>query len=359
MNTNLEEKQTLKIAFVDFWELSPQEKGLYFSIFKKYFKIIEDPKKPDILFYSCFGEDHLNYHNCIKIFYSGENIVPDFNICDYAISTVKIKYDDRCLWIPQAHWASHLAKDIQPEINNNLTNRSFCSFIYSQDSYGKGAKFRKYFCEQLMKIYKKVDCPGKILHNMESSLLSNRYNINNWHESKIEFLKNYKFNIAFENSEAPGYITEKLVDCYMANTVPIYWGSAGKVYPYPKQSMICANDYPSINALIERIREVDQDDNLYLSILKANPFRKENSFQLPDFQEQIYSFVYKIASASHNNDNKPAPMTDAFRCHIYKKILNKPIIKAVLHIEHLIHKLKSEIKKFYVRSIKFLKYPFK
>ena len=40
---------------------------------------------PDVLIYSVFGERHKKY-NCRKIFYTGENVRPDFKACDYAIS---------------------------------------------------------------------------------------------------------------------------------------------------------------------------------------------------------------------------------------------------------------------------------
>ena len=331
-------KPKLRIGIVDFWEMTTQEKQRFLSIFQNDCTVIEDAKNPDLIFYSCFGDNHLEYNNCKKLFYSGENVVPDFNTCDYAISTVKIAYDNKCLWVPQSHWATDTTLKREIDMNDNLHKRKFCSFIYSQDSIGKGAKLRKIFCEHLMQ-YKKVDCPGKILHNMKSSILSERYNLQSWHESKINFLTNYKFNIAFENSEAPGYITEKLVDCYMANTVPIYWGSGGDVYPYPKESMICANDYESIDDLVERIKEIDNNPEQYLAILQANPFRIENQHKLPDFNAQIRDFIKKLIESGIEEVREPMPLTDAQRCYKYKKMVSKPFVKASLQIEQFLKKI--------------------
>ena len=42
---------------------------------------------------------------------------------------------------------------------------------------------------------------------------------------KIEALKDYKFSIIVENSIEDGYFTEKLLDCFLSGTVPIYVGS--------------------------------------------------------------------------------------------------------------------------------------
>jgi len=42
---------------------------------------------------------------------------------------------------------------------------------------------------------------------------------------KINFIKNYKFTIAFENSTSPGYTTEKLWQPMLSGSVPVYWGN--------------------------------------------------------------------------------------------------------------------------------------
>ena len=50
---------------------------------------------------------------------------------------------------------------------------------------------------------------------------------NNIRESindKIKFFSSYKFSIAMENSNGDGYISEKIVDSFLAGTVPIYYG---------------------------------------------------------------------------------------------------------------------------------------
>jgi hypothetical protein len=41
---------------------------------------------------------------------------------------------------------------------------------------------------------------------------------------KIDGLKDYMFSIAIENSKFDYYFSEKLIDCFMTGTIPIYWG---------------------------------------------------------------------------------------------------------------------------------------
>jgi hypothetical protein len=42
--------------------------------------------------------------------------------------------------------------------------------------------------------------------------------------SKSEGLKDYRYSVAIENCKIDGYFTEKLIDCFLQGTIPIYWG---------------------------------------------------------------------------------------------------------------------------------------
>ena len=42
---------------------------------------------------------------------------------------------------------------------------------------------------------------------------------------KLSLLARYKFTLAFENSRAAGYVTEKLFQPLIAGSLPIYWGA--------------------------------------------------------------------------------------------------------------------------------------
>ena len=77
-------KRTIKIQFVDFWDGFNKHDNEFVTVLKEKYEVnLSD--NPDYLFYSGFGFQHLKY-NCIRIFYTGECITPNFNECDYAIS---------------------------------------------------------------------------------------------------------------------------------------------------------------------------------------------------------------------------------------------------------------------------------
>ena len=95
-------------------------------------------------------------------------------------------------------------------------HRRFCNFFYSNP-----VVHRENFCRALMS-YQPVDCPGQSLRNMPP-IDDNPHTARKW-TGKRAFLSHYKFTVAFENSSAPGYHTEKILDPMTAGSIPIYWG---------------------------------------------------------------------------------------------------------------------------------------
>lgn len=43
-------------------------------------------------------------------------------------------------------------------------------------------------------------------------------------DSKYPLFKTYQFSLVIENSKQENYFTEKLIDCLITKTIPIYWG---------------------------------------------------------------------------------------------------------------------------------------
>ncbi|MBM3193284.1 MAG: hypothetical protein FJZ59_03515 [Chlamydiae bacterium] len=69
-------------------------------------------------------------------------------------------------------------------------------------------------------------------------------------ENKIDVMKRYKFAFAYENTgDVPGYITEKIFDCFQAGVVPIYLGSPTVEEEIPKECFIDRRDFSSYEEL--------------------------------------------------------------------------------------------------------------
>lgn len=76
-------------------------------------------------------------------------------------------------------------------------------------------------------------------------------------ENKEEKLREYKFVLCLENSIFPGYITEKIFDCFFARSVPIYLGAPDIDEYIPKNTFINIKDFKSFTDLKKFIDSID------------------------------------------------------------------------------------------------------
>lgn len=286
----MENKKTIKINFCDWWDGYNKEKNEYANILKKYYNV-EISEYPDFLFYSSYGLEFKKY-DCIRIFGNTENVLPNFNNCDYGIGFDYIDFGDRYFRRSNVFPDKNICN--RSIVDDSFFNRRFCNFIYSNATSGEGAFLRQEFCQKLMMEYKHVDCPGAILHNMnaEDELAPRN---GNWAQSKVEFLRKYKFTIAFENSSSNGYTTEKLIQPLQSFSIPIYWGNPLVTRDFNPKAFINCNDYDNdFDAVIERIKELDNDPDKYLAMLRENPMQPDFDFeQSKKFEEWLVRIVEK------------------------------------------------------------------
>ncbi|WP_026662089.1 glycosyltransferase family 10 domain-containing protein [Butyrivibrio proteoclasticus] len=290
-----------------------------------------DSDNPDYLFYSVFNSlyEHYDkkYDNCTKIFLASEATIPDFNECDYAIGEYPMVVGDR--YFQKPYIAPQKSDKFDQEIDNSYFNRKFCNFIYSNESNGNGAVLRKEFCQALMK-YKNVDCPGQVLNNMKDAIEPRS---GKWAVGKREFIKNYKFTIAFENVNTPGMVSEKILDAFKCKSVPIYWGPKDVYNIYNSEAFIDCSGL-TIPEMVEKVIEIDQDDEKYLKMLKANPINPKFDF---DWEIRMKEFLIDILDGNRPKYFKNALGRDAgtnaanelleidntfwMKCHRFKKMI--------------------------------------
>ncbi|UOG76002.1 glycosyltransferase family 10 [Hymenobacter tibetensis] len=81
------------------------------------------------------------------------------------------------------------------------------------------------------------------------------------HDQKIDVLRQYRFNIAYENTNGlPGYLTEKIFDSFAACTVPIYWGDPDVAKSIPKDCFIDRRDFKSNEELYQFIADMNYSE---------------------------------------------------------------------------------------------------
>ncbi|MCP3940420.1 MAG: hypothetical protein GY710_02930 [Desulfobacteraceae bacterium] len=87
-------------------------------------------------------------------------------------------------------------------------------------------------------------------------------------DKKIEVLSRYKFSICYENAkDLPGYITEKIFDCFFAGCVPVYWGAPNMDKYIPKECFIDRTEFSNNYELYDYLKTMD--DSTYNKYLYA------------------------------------------------------------------------------------------
>jgi hypothetical protein len=190
------------------------------------------------------------------IWYTGENIRPPLmSKFDAFLSFDQESYDGRNAYLPlwwlRLNWFEELKFDnqvgISIDMNQLLVERKLetrktkfaCAFI------GNPHPIRMHFIEKLAKLGQ-VDIFGRSVGKPVSN--------------KFEIATGYKYAVCFENDLFPGYVTEKLIDAYATQTVPIYWGNLGINETINPASFINLADFASIDDIIDEIRTLNYEE---------------------------------------------------------------------------------------------------
>jgi hypothetical protein len=261
--------QRLKINCTDFSSEDRRFKNYIYTLIARHYET-EVSDDPEILLYSCSGREFLKY-DCLRIYYTGENTRPNFNQCDYAFSFDYSNHPGNYR-LPDYAAYEDIGELLKPKDADGIVRAKtrFCEFTYSNPF----ARERIRFFKALSK-YKRIDAYGKVLNNMIGvEGAADRMNVN-WKKYRRGFPAPYKFSIAFENESCPGYVTEKILYAMLANSIPIYWGNPRIGEDFNTKSFINCHDYKNFDEVIQRVIEVDTDEDLYRNYL-AEPHYHDN-----------------------------------------------------------------------------------
>lgn len=274
----------ITVKFVDFWSTWDGESNFIVDALRSRHSVTVLTGRdavPDILFYSALGYEHLRY-DCVKVYFTGENDVPDFNECDYALSPYYIDFDGRHLryplWAQDVDFRTVAAGKAASPTDDDALNRGFCSLVVSNFRACDPMRVRVI---EAVDSYKTLASGGRFRNNVGGPVAN-----------KMEFIAKYKFNLAAENSSAPGYTTEKLVEPMAAGTVPIYWGNPLVGTDFNKEAFIDLGDYSSTESAVKAIAAIDNDSQAYLKMLRAPKLRAD---QQVDWDTLAADFLCPIA----------------------------------------------------------------
>ena len=187
--------------------------------------------------------------------------------------------------------------------------------------------------------YKPVDSGGRFLNNIGSPIQTGV-------ESKLNWMRNYKFSITFENSNYPGYTTEKLMHALITDTIPIYWGNPLAGLDFNPKAFINCHDFNSFDEVIELVKEIDQNDSLYREYL-SQPYLKDNVETEFCKEENILARYDEIIS-SRKVFVSPARkklQRGEYQLLKMRKVVSKAKRKVSVYSKHALHKLGIPIRK--------------
>ena len=290
----------MKVWFTSFWGKFDPYDNIFTYVLSQKYDVIVTPDDPDIVISNHFIE---RYQNAKMVYFSGEPFY-DIGVNDYALTPFYIDEPNyfrvplfllyayeyyKCGFTSSYDEILNKKSFIDPSILDNKPG--FCAYV-ARGPGGPESK-RTSFFEKLSE-YDIVSSMGDHLNNAphipgESGTITGSIN-------KCDILKYFKFTMAFENCMSYngkiGYTTEKIFEPMMALSIPIYWGNSEIYKDFNTKSFINWNDYGSDEKVIERIIEIDKDNDLYMDYMKENYSSNDYLFKI-DYLVNIFEEILK------------------------------------------------------------------
>ena len=298
-------KEKLTVDFVDFWPNFIKTDNYFYHLLNQEYEVAIEENKPDILFHSVDYHNqkgHLRYNNGItkKVYFTAEP--PHIHRPNYNETHFSFGYEDTGdernyrlpLWILHLNWFNvphnddrdqsylhSLEEFLAPKDPEKILSqkKAFCSFVNTQP-FGKRVEF-------VPKLHSKqfVHCAGRMYNNTNGNIIGR--GDQRW---KIDYLKNFKFNISMENCPDYGYVSEKIIHSMFANCIPIYWGSNAVVGDFNEESFINWHQYEDDEIVVDKIMEIDTNYDLYAKII-SQPWFKDNKIPEVAKPKNVINFI--------------------------------------------------------------------
>lgn len=250
------------------------------EVLEERYRVVITNEDYDIVINDVFGTESIkdiSNPDAIKIFHTSEAYLPNLDDYDLVIGFDHVE-DPKYIRYPNYYNEKVKVTDLPREGQGecNPSKETFACFLVSNGSKGaigydgtymEGVKLRDDLFHKLSE-YKWVASGGHHLNNIGGPIPHKNNKTKKW-------LAQCKFIISYENQRHNGYLTEKAFQAYWGGAIPIYWGDESGMSDINKDALIYADDFKSEEDLIEYIKKVDNDDELYCKIwnqhLVTNP----------------------------------------------------------------------------------------
>ena len=286
-------KRVITVGFSDLWQDANHTYNFWTLLLEHACKSLKTPvqirgvkitdenvNEPiDLLFFAPFGDTWTRVPSKVpKIHITGENtpskvgpgVVLNLGFEPTDLSRGIYRFP---LWIQYLDWFGADQARLQnprsipvsymTESNKEIieAKKKFCAFVVSNPS-----NVLRNQAFQWLNLYKPVDSAGRLYNNVGDVIFVENAGGGGGELKKLDFLKDYKFCIAFENSRGNGYVTEKLLAAKAAGCIPIYWGAENVTDDFAEGSFLNMNHLTSPSELIEAVKALDENTDAYMAM---------------------------------------------------------------------------------------------
>ena len=270
--------KVLRIAFASMWEdFQPQDN--FFTYLLSWvgslngYTVVVDEAAPHVVFFGPFSNGgEARWPGVPKVYFTGENAPPHtgadtfLNLgFQYETNSAYIRLP---LWVLEVNW---FGGDVEKMVNPRpvslaaattvppASSRSkFCAFVATNPSNNN-----RNLAFHVLNKWKPVDAGGRLFCNLSGGPIPAGRGGGGGELAKVDFYKDYKFALTFENSSAPGYTTEKLFHAKVAGAVPIYWGDPFVDRDFDPKGFVNANQVKTPDELVALVKKMDDDTDAW------------------------------------------------------------------------------------------------
>jgi len=168
----------------------------------------------------------------------------------------------KCKWYPWGTTPLDSEDDFKIYSKNKLV-----SFYYSNKQWWTGHRHRHEIGEKLKKDdkFKFVDVVGPLFVK--------------YYTPKLETVKDYYFSVQVENQKVDDFFTDKIIDCFLTGTIPIYCGTNNIIKYFNKDGIIQFDTYEELTEILYNLSDSFYTKN-YHAVL--DNFNRAKEYISPD-----------------------------------------------------------------------------
>lgn len=177
--------------------------------------------------------------------------------------------------------------------------KEFCGFVVSNPiCQMRNETF------QIVDTYKRVNSGGALYNNIGGQLSLKYAGGGCGDISKHHFFTDHKITISFENSQASGYITEKVLHAKMAGCLPIYWGDLDTDTDFVPNSFINVSNIQSPDKVLEVIKMIETNEEFCSAVASTPILNEEKRQRALNIMSKMSQKLIALCNYNRINDTK-------------------------------------------------------